>query len=562
MTKNKTKVPIMSRTRILLVPAILAALFTFAAPAVAENEGQADLDKATELKLTGEKMADLQEVIRLCESALKKGLDKDNTDFAKQMLSATLYQRADVYCRSIFEQRPPSKKWPQLRGLAMADLEKSLGYDDTQGAAHLLVARLSILPGGDNEKAAKAVDKAIALLTDDDRRRSEALVLRGALTKDDPKRRFADFDAAVKADPNNVKALRIRGFQYLAQEEFEKAIADLTKATELEPRHGQTWQAVAEALAGLKKYEEAIERLDAAVKLAPISPALFLMRARLHAMNENIDAALADTNEAIKLDKRSIAVLMLRARLWMMKENVDEAMKDVDRVLELEPGDRPAIMLRSLLLAEKGNFQGAISAIEGLLRDDPENVELQMQLASLHNADKRPRKAIEILSKIIDADEENARARRRRADAQLSIGGHAQAIADYEAALRLEPDNKTMLNNFAWVLATSPDDKLRDGRRAIELATKACEVTEYKQAHILSTLAAAYAETGDFKSAKKWIEKAAEIADKEVEEPIRNERESYEKKKPWRERQETKERPEHEPPKPGDFDLERDLHID
>ena len=48
------------------------------------------------------------------------------------------------------------------------------------------------------------------------------------------------------------------------------------------------------------------------------------------------------------------------------------------------------------------------------------------------------------------------------------------------------------------MLATSPDAKLRNGRRAIELATRACELTKYKAAYILSTLAAAYAETGDF----------------------------------------------------------------
>ena len=65
------------------------------------------------------------------------------------------------------------------------------------------------------------------------------------------------------------------------------------------------------------------------------------------------------------------------------------------------------------------------------------------------------------------------------------------------------------------MLATSPDDKLRNGSRAIELATKAAELTEYKAAYILSTLAAAYAETGDFQTAIKWSSKAVEIGDKE-----------------------------------------------
>ena len=78
----------------------------------------------------------------------------------------------------------------------------------------------------------------------------------------------------------------------------------------------------------------------------------------------------------------------------------------------------------------------------------------------------------------------------------------------------MEEDDEHLLNNFAWVLATSPDDEFRDGKRAVELATKAAEQTNYETPHILSTLAAAYAETGDFENAKKWSAKAVELSQK------------------------------------------------
>ncbi|MFW6114235.1 MAG: hypothetical protein ACOC7K_00675, partial [bacterium] len=98
-----------------------------------------------------------------------------------------------------------------------------------------------------------------------------------------------------------------------------------------------------------------------------------------------------------------------------------------------------------------------------------------------------------------------------------------------------------VLNNFAWVLATSPDDKLRDGSRALELARQACELTDYKEAHILSTLASAHAELGDFEKAVKWAKKACELGDESVQEQLKQELESYKNREPWRERKTEKE---------------------
>ena len=78
--------------------------------------------------------------------------------------------------------------------------------------------------------------------------------------------------------------------------------------------------------------------------------------------------------------------------------------------------------------------------------------------------------------------------------------------------------------------------KLRDGKRAIDLATEGCKVTDYKQAHLLSTLAAGHAETGDFKTAIEWSQKAVAAApDEEMKANLVKELESYQANKPWRE---------------------------
>lgn len=84
---------------------------------------------------------------------------------------------------------------------------------------------------------------------------------------------------------------------------------------------------------------------------------------------------------------------------------------------------------------------------------------------------------------------------------------------------------------------------MRDGKRTLELGLEACELTEYKKPHILSTLAAAYGEVGEFDKAVEWATKAVELGTESNEpqlDQLKQELEFYRMKKPWREKAETK----------------------
>ena len=91
-------------------------------------------------------------------------------------------------------------------------------------------------------------------------------------------------------------------------------------------------------------------------------------------------------------------------------------------------------------------------------------------------------------------------------------------------------------NGLASVLSTSPDDDIRDGKRAIEYAVNACRFTEYNDASCLDTLAAAYAETGQFAEAVKSSEKAIQLnKDDAVRDELQQHLDAFRNHRPWRE---------------------------
>jgi tetratricopeptide (TPR) repeat protein len=91
-------------------------------------------------------------------------------------------------------------------------------------------------------------------------------------------------------------------------------------------------------------------------------------------------------------------------------------------------------------------------------------------------------------------------------------GRMKKAVQHYRAALDSMPDYPVVLNNLAWILAANPRPELRNGPEAVRLATRAVELTGHQEPIILGTLAAAYAEAGQFAKAIETAEAARKLA--------------------------------------------------
>ena len=124
------------------------------------------------------------------------------------------------------------------------------------------------------------------------------------------------------------------------------------------------------------------------------------------------------------------------------------------------------------------------------------------------------------------------------ANALVQQSRYREAVAHYKIALQADPNSVLALNNLAWVLSAGPDDSLRDGKAAVELALRLNQVTKQNNPFFIRTLADAYAEAGQFEKAVETAENAARLAeaqgDHQLVNKIDEEKDLYRQHRPFR----------------------------
>lgn len=164
------------------------------------------------------------------------------------------------------------------------------------------------------------------------------------------------------------------------------------------------------------------------------------------------------------------------------------------------------------VLFEQGRASEAETQLRKAIEIREAYPEAQANLGAVLCSQGRLEEGIAHLRRAIALEPGYRDAYRNLGEALASLGMNVEALDAYRKALVSAPNDPRLLSRIAWLMATSPEDAVRDGRRALTLAERAVQITDGRDADSLDTLAAAYAEIGQFRDAARTEERAIAAA--------------------------------------------------
>ena len=344
----------------------------------------------------------------------------------------------------------------------------------------------------------------------------------------------------IAKNPNAFLAYNNLGNKLALQGKTPDAIAQFRRAIEIKPDYAEAHYNLAIVLDRQGKPDEAIDNYQKALEINPDFAAAhnnlgtaLLNQGRLEEASEHYHQAL-DKDPAFAEAHSNLGFLLTK------QGGTAEAIEEYRKAIELNPNCAEFYNNLGNLLAAQRRADEAIGQFQKALEVEPDNAKVRYNLANILSAQGRWDEAIEHYQQALKQMPDSTHAHYQLGLALQSRGKFAAAVAQLHKVLELDPKHVMAQNNLAWLLATCPDNSLRNGQKAVELAQQAVQLSGGKSPEILDTLAAAYAEAGSFPEAIETARQASDLSTAQNKKPlaevIQNQLKLFETHSPYHEK--------------------------
>ena len=351
------------------------------------------------------------------------------------------------------------------------------------------------------------LDQALVL----DPRRSEAYALRGLLLtlKDETQKALADFSKSIELDAENAFAYAMRGILYKDLGENERAKSDFQQALKL------TEQPVDDAknqfIRGYTyllndEYDRAIAVFDQLAKLNPdVLPQVYVLRAIANGVRKNNDAAILDLSKAINLNPDHALLYVLRAAVYEEKEDYDKAIGDYSRASKLEPRNANFLMARGSAYNSKGDSPNALADYDRAISIKPNDSQIYSARARVYEKLKEYERAEADLNKAVALSPEDEDVYQNRARFYQERGDYDRAILDHNEIIKRAPNvgSNFFHRGHLYFTKGALDLAIQDYDKSIQLSTETAVFYSFR--------ADAYAAKGDDEKALADYAKAIDL---------------------------------------------------
>ncbi len=346
------------------------------------------------------------------------------------------------------------------------------------------------------------------------------------------------FEHTDKVTPKNYMAITILGSLLAKEHKYDEAMGYYRTALRYSPGFPEAHFFLGNALDEQGKLDEAVAEYQKSLWFRPTQEQTHIFMGIALAKQKKYDEAMAHYNAALKLNPDSAVAQNNLARLLHTLGKLDAAVEHYHAALEIDPKLALAHNNLGILLIQKGKLtEGAVQLREAM-RLDPTNSETRLNLAFALNQQQQWPEAADLFSKIVRGDLPDPKAHYEFAVALAHLKRAREAMSQYASALLMQPDFPDALDGLAWILSTDANPDFRNGPEAVKMSERACELTGEQDPVKLKTLAAAYAETGQFEAAIKTVQTAKDLAAKASRQQLVNEcslmLEHFQRSEPWR----------------------------